>query len=81
MKPRSELRRLAAKVPDTLAGLLGVRVKDLDVRLDDASGADMVITAGRTFVIKIKRNRGGERRMMVLPRWMQRRPPGFMYVA
>ena len=52
MGSRSEHGRLAAKVPETLAGLLGVGLADLDVRPDERSGADLVVTAGQTFVIE-----------------------------
>jgi hypothetical protein len=56
MVPRSEHSRLAAKVPLTLAGLLGVRLADLDVLADDASGADLIVTAGRTFVVVVNQS-------------------------
>ena len=56
MVAQSEHDRLAAKVPETLAGLLGVGLADLDVRSDDASGADLVITAGPTFVIEVNQS-------------------------
>ena len=56
MGPRSEHGRLAAKVPETLAGLLGVGLAELDVRADDASGADLVVTAGPTFVIEVNKS-------------------------
>ena len=52
MGSRSEHGRLAAKVPETLAGLLGVGLADLDVCPDERSGADLVVTAGQTFVIE-----------------------------
>lgn len=58
MRLRYEHRRLAAKVPGTLAGLLGVDPAELDVRVDDASGADLVITAGPTFLIEVNKSTG-----------------------
>jgi hypothetical protein len=42
---------MAANVPRLLAGLLGVEPANLDVRANDASGADLIATAGRTFVV------------------------------
>lgn len=56
MEPRSEHGRLAAKVPEALARLLGVGLGDLDVRADDASGADLIVTAGPTFVVKVNQS-------------------------
>jgi hypothetical protein len=56
MGPRFEHDRLAAKAPETLAGLLGVSLADLDARSDDASGADLVITGSHTFVIEFKKS-------------------------
>jgi len=52
MGSRSEHDRLAVRVPETLAGLLGVDLADLDLRSNDRSGADLVIAAGQTFVIE-----------------------------
>ncbi len=57
MGPRFEHDRLAAKAPETLAGLLGVSLADLDVRSDDASGADFVVTGKHnTFVIEFHKS-------------------------
>lgn len=41
-------------MPALLAGLLGVEVDDVEVRTNDESGADLVITAGLTFVVEVK---------------------------
>jgi hypothetical protein len=47
--------RLAVKVSETLAGLLGVGLGDLELRREDSSGADLVISAaGMTFVVEVK---------------------------
>ena len=56
MGSRSEHGRLAAKVLETLAGLLGVSLADLDLRSGDPSGADLVITTGQTFVIEFNKS-------------------------
>ena len=57
MRSRSEHDRLAAKVPETLAGLLGVSLDDIAVRLGDPSGADLVLKgAGHTFVVELKKS-------------------------
>ncbi len=56
MSSRSEHDRLAVKLPEMLAGLLGVSLDDLDLRPDDPSGADLVITAGQTFVIELNKS-------------------------
>jgi hypothetical protein len=56
MGSRSEPGRLAVKVPETLAGLLGVSLADLEVRAGDPSGADFVITFGRTFVVEFNKS-------------------------
>ena len=56
MGSRSEHDRLAVKVPETLAGLLGVSLADLELRSDDPSGADLVIAAGRTFVVEVNKS-------------------------
>jgi len=53
---RPEHRRLAAKVPEALAGLLGIGLDDLDVRADDAGGADLIVTAGLIFVVKVNQS-------------------------
>ncbi|MBI5527218.1 MAG: helix-turn-helix domain-containing protein [Deltaproteobacteria bacterium] len=46
---------MVVKVPDTLAALLGVERADIDVRREDRSGADFVISAvGMTFVVEVK---------------------------
>lgn len=58
MRTRSEHSRLSARVPETLAGLLGVSLAKLDVRSDDPSGADLVVTAGSTFVIEVNKSTG-----------------------
>jgi hypothetical protein len=55
MSSLSELGHLAVKVSETLAGLLGVDPADIDLRSDDPSGADFVVTAGMTFVIEFKK--------------------------
>ncbi|MBM4118473.1 hypothetical protein FJ251_12205 [bacterium] len=51
MEPKAERGRMAVKVPEVLAGLLGVGLCDLEVRADDASGADLLVAAGPTFVV------------------------------
>lgn len=56
MKPQSEHGRLAAKVPEILAGLLGVGFDDLDVRAYDTSGADLIATAGPAFVVVVSKS-------------------------
>jgi hypothetical protein len=56
MGSRSEHDRLAVKVPETLAGVLGVGLADLDLCPGDPSGADLVVTAGRTFVIAFNKS-------------------------
>jgi hypothetical protein len=56
MESRSEHDRLAAKVPETLAELLGVNVDNIEVRREDPSGADLLIRgADKTFVVEFKR--------------------------
>ena len=56
MKTRPEHERLAAKVPDALAALLGVDRTDLAVRKEDPSGADLVIAgADRILVVEFKK--------------------------
>ena len=47
---------MVAKVPKTLAGLLGVAPAELDVRAADASGADLTVTAGLTFVVVVNKS-------------------------
>ncbi len=47
---------MAARVPETLAGLLGVAPADLDVRANDASGADLIVIAGPTFVVVVNKS-------------------------
>jgi hypothetical protein len=54
METRREHDRLEGKVPDLLAGLLGFDRADLDVQADPACGADLVVTAGPTFVVEAK---------------------------
>jgi len=55
----TEHNRLAARVPQTLAGLLGIDLGDLAVNADDRSGADLVISgAGRIFVVEVKKSTG-----------------------
>ena len=57
MGSRSEHYRLAAKVPEILAGLLGVSLDDVKVRMEDPSGADLVLKgAGHTFVVEFKKS-------------------------
>ena len=56
MEPRSEHGRLAAKVPEILAGLLGVGLGNLDVRANDTSGADLIASAGLTFVVVVNKS-------------------------
>ena len=41
MRLRSEHDRQAAKVPETLAGLLGVSLDDVKVRMEDPHGANL----------------------------------------
>jgi len=56
MESRSEHDRLLAKVPETLAELLGVTANRIDERREDPSGADLLIKAtGKTFVVEFKR--------------------------
>ena len=56
MESRAEHDRLASKVPDALAALLGVNRNTLAVRKEDPSGGDLVITgADKTFVVEFKR--------------------------
>jgi hypothetical protein len=47
---------MAAKVPELLAGLLGVEPANLDVHNDDANVADLIVTAGQTFVIVVNKS-------------------------
>ncbi len=57
MRSRSEHDRLAAKVPEMLAGLLGVSLDDIEVRQEDPSGADLILKgAGHTFVVEFKKS-------------------------
>ena len=56
MKLRFAHDRLAARVPEILACLLGVDLKDLGVRSIDASGADLVTVAGQTFLIEFRKS-------------------------
>jgi hypothetical protein len=43
-------------VPEVLAGLLGVERGEIDVRVEDAGGADLVVKAGATFVVQVNRS-------------------------
>jgi hypothetical protein len=52
MAPSREHDRLAAKVPGMLAGLLGVDQAEVETQTDDASGADLIVKAGPTFVVE-----------------------------
>jgi hypothetical protein len=53
MCSRSKHHRLAVRIPEILAGHLGVSLDDVEVRLDDTSGADFVIeAAGQTLVVE-----------------------------
>jgi hypothetical protein len=54
MAPSREHDRLAAKVPGMLAGLLGVDQAEVETQTDDASGADLIVKAGPTFVVEAK---------------------------
>jgi hypothetical protein len=56
MSSRSEHDCLAVKLSETLAELLGVSLGDLDLRSNDPSGADLVLTAGQTFVIEFNKS-------------------------
>lgn len=57
MNVRPEHDHLAVKVPEALTGLLGISLDDVEVRLEDPSGADLVITgAGQTFVVEFRRS-------------------------
>jgi hypothetical protein len=56
MGPRYDFDRLAAKVPETLAGLLGVGLADLDVLIDHESGADLIVAAGSTFILAVNQS-------------------------
>lgn len=47
---------MAAKVPEILAGLLGVGLDDLEVRADDAKGADLIVAAGQSFVAVVNKS-------------------------
>jgi hypothetical protein len=47
---------LAAKVPEILAGLLGVGPGDLNVRADDASGVDLIVAAGPIFIVVVNKS-------------------------
>ena len=51
-----EHNRLAARIPGVLAEILGVRPADVQVHVNDRSGADFVIAAvGHEFVIEFKK--------------------------
>jgi hypothetical protein len=54
MRAGREHERLAAKVPGMLAGLLGVDLAEVETQTDDASGADLIVKAGPTFVVEAK---------------------------
>lgn len=54
MEARREHDRLAGKVPDMLAELLGVDHAALEVQAEPACGAALVVTAGPTFVVEVK---------------------------
>lgn len=59
MRARSEHDRIALKVPEMLAGLLGVAPAELEVRTNDPSGADLVVAAaGQTFVVEVNKSTG-----------------------
>jgi len=59
MRSLSEHGLLAARVPERLAELLGVALADLDVRKEDPSGADLVITgANQIFIIEVNKSTG-----------------------
>jgi hypothetical protein len=46
--------RLASQVSSALAGLLGANLADIEVHLDEDSGADLIVTAGPTFLVEAK---------------------------
>lgn len=46
---------MATKVPELLAGLLGVEPANLDMHADDASGADLIVTVGPAFVVVVNK--------------------------
>jgi hypothetical protein len=58
MDPRSKRNRLAFKVHDRLAELIGITLADLDVRTDDRSDVDLIIAAGQTFVVEFIKSTG-----------------------
>ena len=56
---RSEHDRMAVKVPETLARLLGVELAELETHADDPSGADLIVAAvGQTFVVEVNKSTG-----------------------
>jgi hypothetical protein len=57
MRSRPEHDRQAPKVPEILAGLLGVTLGDVKVRMEDPSGGDLELKgAGHTFVVEFKKS-------------------------
>lgn len=50
--------RFAGNVPEVLTELLGISRADLDLRPSDPAGADLIIAAGRTFVIAFNKSTG-----------------------
>jgi len=59
MKSHPAHDRLARKVPEALAGLLGVSLHEMVARSEERSGADFVISAaGQVFVVEFKASAG-----------------------
>ena len=54
MGSRSAHDRLVRKLPETLAGVLGLSVANLKVRRDAHSEADLVLEADQIFVVEFK---------------------------
>jgi hypothetical protein len=54
MKSHTNERRLVFMAREALAEFLGVAEKDLEVRLNDPPGADLIVEADWTFVIEVK---------------------------
>ncbi len=52
----SEQGRMKAKAHEILADLLGVALGDLDMRGEDANGADLIRAAGAAFVLVINKS-------------------------
>jgi hypothetical protein len=56
MRSRLKTDRFASKLSEMLAGLLGVRVADVNQRSDALSGAASVKVAGKTFVMELRKS-------------------------